>query len=88
MVKKSRKYNIDADKLHSYFVINNELDVNFNSLFTQIFLLKILSNHFYDESSDIILDCAFSIIENLYSISLHQNELLEKSNDIYSDMIN
>lgn len=89
-LNKQSAYNIEPEKLHSFFVHCDRVNENFAKIIDYATQLSILSNAYYyeDYDSETVINCISMSIDELYKSVCNENEMICTCEEIYNDMLN
>lgn len=83
-----KEYDIDREKLHSFIVCCDRIDIKFHKIMQYTTQLDILSEAYYAEQydSELICDCICSSVKRLSSIVSDEYAMFLKYRELHNDI--
>lgn len=83
-----KEYKIDSEKLHSFLVCCDRIDVEFYEIMQYSTQLLILADAYYDEQYDrvLICECICSSIRYLFDIVAKEYDMISEYRNLHDDI--
>lgn len=83
-----KEYKIDSEKLHSFLVCCDRIDVEFYEIMQYSTQLLILADAYYDEQYDrvLICECICSSIRYLFDIVAKEYDMISEYRNFHDDI--